>query len=704
MGTVWLAERADDQFQKSVAIKVIQRGMVSDDLLARFRAERQLLAHLDHPNIAHLLDGGETEEGLPYLVMEFIQGEPIDRFCESQSLDLRARLLLFQQVCGAVQYAHQKLIVHRDLKHGNILVTRDGAPRLLDFGIARLLDRSHGHSAAVSPEPAFFTPECASPEQIRGEAVTTLSDIYSLGVLLHRLLTGRGPYPADTGSITEYRRRICELPVQPPSVHMRGSRPRVSRWLAGELDLIVLKALQKDPRSRYPTAEQFSDDVRRALSCLPISARPDTPGYRIRLFLRRHFAVAALGLSAFALAVALGVVSSVHALRLATQQAALLEAKQEAEENAHRQQEVARFLQDMIASAQPGGDTGEAAGARELLDRAAGRLAFGELVSQPRVEIPLRLTLARAYHDRGDFVPAREQMQRGLSLSLEVLGPQHETTARFLVLRGLLFQREEAFDDADAAFTEALDIANVAAGPESELAGRIWNSIGLLRREQHRDAESEQAMLTALPILRRTLGPENGTVGIALRNLAMTRATLGRYNEALATIQSSVDVLSKAYGADSVAAIYASSCIPRIWAMQERYDNAIDGFHEAIARMERVEGPGSHNVAMMNNRMAGLLHSAGRDNEALAVAQRALQSMRRRYPEAHFVLAAELQQCGEIVMSLGRFEEAEALLDEAASVFEALGERHRARAAAVADALAACRRAMGQSSELEPPK
>lgn len=277
MGAVYRAVRVSD-FQKQVAIKVVKRGMDTDFVLQRFRQERQILAALDHPNIAQLLDGGATEDGVPYLVMEYIEGTPIAQYCEEQRLKARERLELFRTVCGAVQYAHQNLVVHRDLKPGNILVTAAGVPKLLDFGIAKLLEPDAG---ATMTSIRMLTPECASPEQVRGEAITTASDIYSLGVLLYLLLTGEPPYRFSTRSAAELAQVVCEGERRKPS----EIRP-----IHHDLDNITLKAMHTDPARRYVSAEQLSEDVRRHLQGLPVTARKDTLAYRASKFLRRHTA------------------------------------------------------------------------------------------------------------------------------------------------------------------------------------------------------------------------------------------------------------------------------------------------------------------------------------------------------------------------------------------------------------------------------
>jgi len=292
MGAVYEAVRDDDHFQQRVAIKLIKGGMDSDFVRQRFVRERQILASLDHPHIARLFDGGATEDGRPYFVMEFVDGEPITEYCRRRELPLDEKLKLFRGVCSAVQHAHQKLVVHRDLKPSNIPVTADGAPKLLDFGIAKLLAPDPGEAVTgAETSVRLMTPDYASPEQVRGGAITTATDVYSLGVALYELLTGRRPYQFETYSPLEIERAICDTEAPPPSEAAReqtGASPKLARQLAGDLDNIVLMALRKEPARRYQSVEQFSDDLRRYLTGLPVTARPDSLVYRASKFARRH--------------------------------------------------------------------------------------------------------------------------------------------------------------------------------------------------------------------------------------------------------------------------------------------------------------------------------------------------------------------------------------------------------------------------------
>ncbi len=326
MGAVYLAERDDEQYRKQVAIKLITYGLDLEEVRRRFRHERQILATLDHPNIARLLDGGTTEEGLPYFVMDLVDGMPIDAYCDACKLDTNARLALFRTVCSAVHYAHQNLVIHRDIKPGNILVTADGVPKLLDFGIAKLLDPDPSLTfARTITEMKTLTPEYASPEQVKGEKVTTATDIYSLGIVLYGLLTGHRPYRIKTSRPDEISRVICEEEPERPSTAVARDKTsnieqRKSRSLRGDLDNIVLMAMRKEPARRYGSVAQFSEDIRRHLVGLPVIARRDTWSYRTGKFIQRYkVGVAAAVL--LALTLVGGIIATVWEANRATKEA-----------------------------------------------------------------------------------------------------------------------------------------------------------------------------------------------------------------------------------------------------------------------------------------------------------------------------------------------------------------------------------------------
>ncbi len=352
MGSVWLAVRSDGEFHRQVAIKLIRPGMDSEEILQRFRRERQVLANLDHPGIARLIDGGATAAGLPYLVMELVPGLPIDEYCDENRLSTEERLQLFRKVCAALHYAHQRLVVHRDLKPSNILVTAEGEPKLLDFGIAKMLDPEKVSSSVdlTGAMMKLMTPHYASPEQVRGRPITTASDLYSLGVILYQLLTGHLPHHLETTSAVEIERVICEEEPRRPSLAAISRAQR--RTLAGDLDQIVLKTLRKEPARRYASVEQLAEDIERYRRGEPVRARPDSAIYRTQKFVRRHRFGVAAGLAVL-LSLVAGFITSTVQFGIATEaRAAERELREGAESQAAELALLAKELEEETRFAQ----------------------------------------------------------------------------------------------------------------------------------------------------------------------------------------------------------------------------------------------------------------------------------------------------------------------------------------------------------------
>lgn len=448
MGIVYLAERADGRFQQQVAVKLVRQSGLRDDLLGRLRHERQILASLQHPNIARLLDGGATDEGQPYLVMEYVEGAPIDQYGDHHRLSTSGRLRLFQTVCAAVHYAHQNLIVHRDLKPSNILVAENGQVKLLDFGIAKLLDENATEAVPMTRTGMrVMTPEYASPEQVRGEPITTASDVYALGVILYELLTGHRPYEVRNLTPTQIERVICEQEPPKPSTAIlrtvevekdpgalpqrtpegvsraRNTQPeRLRRRLQGDLDNIVMKALRKEPARRYSSVEQFSEDLRRHLAQLPVVARPNTLGYRISKFVRRHM----VGVAATVGATLLIVMTLLGGIIATTRQARVAAAERDrAEQRFNDVRTLANTLLFDLHDAIR--DLPGATPARQML--VSNALIYLDTLNRVTSDDPsLRLELAEAYQrvgevqgdphfpNLGDMAGATESYRKALAL------------------------------------------------------------------------------------------------------------------------------------------------------------------------------------------------------------------------------------------------------------------------------------------------
>jgi serine/threonine-protein kinase len=403
MGDVYRAVRDDDHFKKLVAVKVVRAEMATEDALARFRAERQILAGLEHPGIARLLDGGATGDGWPFLVMEHVDGARIDVYARDHALATAPRIALFREVCAAVQHAHESLVVHRDLKPANILVTAEGLPKLLDFGVAKLMDpAAPGEATATLFRP--MTPAYASPEQVRGELLTTATDVYSLGVVLHELLTGRRPYRLATQAPLELQQAICDQEPERPD-------------LPADLGAIVLKALRKSPHGRYPTVEAFSADLGRYLEGRPVSARKGTVRYRAGKLVRRHPGKAALSLLLAAATAGFAANTAVQANRVARER-----------DKAAR---LTAFLVGILRVSDPSEARGSTVTAREILDQSASR-ARAQPAAEPEAQAALLDAMGRMYSNLGLHAEAEPLVEEALAMRRRVLGADHEDVAASL--------------------------------------------------------------------------------------------------------------------------------------------------------------------------------------------------------------------------------------------------------------------------------
>lgn len=480
MGDVFLAERADDEFRRQVAIKVVHREANLSGVLRRFKSERQILASLDHPNIARLLDGGSTDDGRPYLVMELVEGVPIDLYCDQHCLSVDERLRLFQKVCSALQYAHQNLVVHRDIKPSNILVTPDGVPKLLDFGIAKLLNPElFPYTVELTrTELRPMTPQYASPEQLRGQAITTASDVYSLGVLLYKLLTGRLPHFASGFAPGEMQRMLSSEEPSRPSlavteVAVEGDAAphktpedvarvrntlsqQLRRQLQGDLDNIVLMALRKEPHRRYGSVEQLADDLKRHLDGLPVRARPDTVGYRVRKFVGRNRVGASVGVVATLLLVGFAVAVSFQAREIGRERDLVALERDKA-------QRVADFMVELFEVADPSESRGNTITVREVLDRGADKI-LNELSDQPEIQSTLLMTIGRVYGSLGLFRRAGPLLHEALALRRDLYGERSLEVAECLVLVATQQGGLGSFDDAVELLQQSLEIRQSILG------------------------------------------------------------------------------------------------------------------------------------------------------------------------------------------------------------------------------------------------
>ena len=582
MGVVYLARRADHSYDKQVAIKFVRvdpmlPAWMRADLIARFENERRLLARLDHPHIARILDGGRSEAGVPYLVMEFVDGESFIDYCNRAGLDIPARLALFRRVCEAVQAAHRHLIVHRDIKPQNILVDREGEPRLLDFGIARLL--AEGGGDELQTTGMAMTPAYASPEQLRGEPLTTASDVYSLGVVLFELLSGARPYELAGLSPAESERLVCE--TTPPTLRRALTRSdlvpqeREARTRAVRIDLerLVAQALHKDPLLRYGSAQALADDVGRYLSGMPVLAHPDSLSYRASKFLRRHKFGSAAATVALVLLLTAGSIAAWQ-WREAT-----LAAQDTTQVNA--------FLLDIMLVSNPYSSGSEITLAQALDEASA--LVEQRFSGRPDLAVGIRTTLGESLFARYRLDAAETQLRRALADGERLFGPDDPRTVKALATLASVLKENNQFPDAQALFDDALVRLERAGEAGSPLHASVLNDLGVM----HLIAEEFE---TARRYLERALATAAGGSEERARtvaNLAQASRGMGDLDRAEALYREAQPILEALYpdGGPHLAVLLNNRA--RLAWERDRPEEAIELQKQAVA-MHRRSFRGDH--------------------------------------------------------------------------------------------------------------
>jgi tetratricopeptide (TPR) repeat protein len=722
MSTVYLAEREGADFTQLVALKLSRAGVADAHFAERLRSERRILAGLEHPGIARLVDGGATPAGQPFCAMEFVDGPNLLDYADRQRLTVAQRLRLFLEVCDAVHYAHQQLVVHRDLKPTNILVTVEGRAKLLDFGIAKLLDPAPAaeRSTSAAHTAAWFTPAYASPEQVRGEPVTTLTDVYALGLLLFELLTGARPYDVDARSPAEIERIVCERIPDPPSAlagrasaavaQARHSTPeRLRRQLTGDLDTIAGKALAKEPARRYASVEQLAEDVRRYLDGHPVLARPDRFGYRAGKFVRRHrtaVTAATLGLLSLLGGIAATAWQAAVARRERDRAAhALAEAQQALDQS----KDVTGFLVGLFESSDPSTAAGNSPAARELLRH--GVVEAEGLAGQPAVQARMLDVLGQVYANLGEYHESRILLERALTLRRTVLGETHPDVAQSLNHLGILYRRlgdypaaeslhlsalaieRGALGDSDLAvsrtlanlgflmpymgrlaesegyYRRALAIARGVKGPEDLEVTQAMGQLGAALRRRGRLAEAESLLRDALTVSRRTLAPDDPALAVALLQLAdLLGSNLGQRTEAESLYRQALTIQRRTFGHRHPQLSHALEGLADLLAARDSFVEAERLEREVLSIRQETLGPEHPGVAETLGSLAVLMQRQGRYEEALALRRRELALWRRAFGAEHQAVAQSMAEIAVVLTQLNRLDEAERLFQAAAAM------------------------------------
>jgi serine/threonine protein kinase len=666
MGTVWLASRSDGRFEGRAAVKLLNAALVGRGGEERFKREGTILARLTHPQIARLIDAGVSNTGQPYLVLEYVEGRHIDRYCDEERLPVEARIRLFLDVLAAVAHAHANLIVHRDLKPSNVLVTASGQVKLLDFSIAKLIEDDASAAAGLFTREteSAMTPKYAAPEQVEGGAITTATDVYALGVLLYELLTGRHPAGAAPKSPSEFIKAVTETePLRmsaaidgdpeaaATAASQRGTTPdRLRRSVRGDLETILAKALKKNPSERYASVRELADDLRRYLEHQPIAARPDTLGYRTAKFARRHWR-------------AVGAVSMV-VLLFAGQIAFYTERLATERDHARIQAEKASRLSDLLTGLLTGADPYRTPDANE-----------------PTV---------------------RNLLDRGAERASQELGDQPELQAEMFTVIGRTYERMGLFDKALPLLEQAVAIGRHAFGAEHERVAQSLNDLGVLERELGNAAAAEPLLMESLTMRRRLLGNVHKDVAVTLVELARARRDRGHGQLSEAPIREALAIRRKIFGEEHRETATSKNELALLLWDRGDLAGAEPLFRENVATSERLLGPDHPNVAAARAGLAQVLLAKGDAAGAETLLRQSMEVRRRVFGAAHFEYAIALNNLGHAVEVQGRLEEAESLFGEAVRITSPqLGDDHP-RTATMMLNLARVQIARGRAAATEP--
>jgi eukaryotic-like serine/threonine-protein kinase len=689
MGIVYEAEEVGP-VRRRVALKVIRAGLASKDVLARFDAERQALAVMNHPGIAKVLQAGETELGQPYFAMELVNGVPITEYSDSRMLTVKQRVELFIAVCLAVQHAHMKGVIHRDIKPSNVLVAEhDGGPqpKIIDFGVAKALGHQLTEKTLVTQwgqtigTAAYMPPEQADSS---GIDVDTRADIYSMGVMLYEILTGRLPVEGKSSAMHVFLARLAtgEAKVPSPSERVqalgaeRGALANVRRadpqelWreLRGDLDCIVMKAMDPDRARRYETANGLANDLRRYLAHEPIAARPASARYRIGKFVRRH-RVGVLAASAMIAAVLASSVLAMTGMVRATR------AERRAQQEASAANAVTDFLVDLFRGSDPFAGRGSTVTAREILDRGTERITR-ELTAQPLLQGRIMHTMGTVNQALGLFDPAAKLLGDALAVRERELGPNDPSVAETLHALGSTAGDKGDFDAADSYYRRALAIRERVLGREHSDVAETLSGLAALRFRQGRNAEAESLYTRVLNINTRSSNPNDRRHALDLMGLAIAYWAQKRYAEAEPLMREALAIQERTYGNDHPLVAATMNNLGAVYWMLERYGEALPLYERTRVILERTHGPEHPHVASVLNNLGEVHWKLHRYEDAEPFFRRALRIKEKMLTAGHPTIAVTLNGLANVLRDQRRFAEAEPLYRRALAIREkALGPK-----------------------------
>ena len=711
----------EDDDGKKLALKLLRGSAIDSDYRQRFNSESYILSNLDHPNIAKLVDSDLTSDGTPYVVMEYIDGIPIDTWCRQQQSSVQDILKLFRRVCEAVHYAHQNLLVHRDIKPEHVLITKTGEIKLIDFGIAKLLDPAQSEFQALHTQTGLrvMTPEFASPEQVRGQQVTTASDIYSLGVLLFLLLTGQHPYRFKTSSMLEIERVVCEEDPAKPSeaILSDSSEPsgipaeteasKLRKTLRGDLDRIIQKAMRKEPGLRYNSAQSFADDLENYLIGEPVKARAPTLRYRIRKFVTRH----KLGVTAASVAILVLTAGLAGTLWQAGQ--AKIHAEL-AELQAQRAEQVSAFLTEMFEESDPTKANDGSITAREMLDRGYEK-ANTELTDQPALQaqmlgiigkvyqnlglfdqalpalekavdgyrqigesspeyVSTLLLLANLEYRLGELEKAEESTREALELKHEIYGPNHPETASVMNTLAIIYEGMDDYDSSIKLMREVIEIRRQQPEPGSNLAANL-NNLAIMLQRQGELEESDQHFSEAVNVVKEVWGENHPYMAFTLNGYAGLQQSRGEYDSAETTLKRALEIGRSVFPDTHPFLGVVLNNLGKLFEETKNYELAAQHFEEGL-KLRRNSLPPTHpDIASSLDGLAVILIQTGQAAQAEPLLLEAISIRKKSFPESDWRIAQVEAHLGRSLLLQNRFTEARSILEKSyESLLESRGK------------------------------
>ena len=680
MGSVYLAERGDGMFEQKVALKIVKPGMNSQEIITRFEEERQILARLQHPHIARLLDGGISELGLPYFTMEYVEGKPITEYCDDKNLTIEERLGLFRKVCEAVLFAHQNLVIHRDIKPNNILVMEDGTVKLLDFGIAKVFEEDDDKKFLTRTGMRLMTPEYASPEQVKGEPVSTATDTYSLGLILYQLLTGFPPYELQSSSALEMERIICLTEPQKPSTMItkvslsgtdsskktnpkyilekrRTTVSKLKKRIAGDLDNICLMAIRKEPKRRYSSIAQLITDIDNHLSGLPVTARKSTASYITKKFIQRHKVGAVVTSIAV---IVLALVTVFYTIQLK-------EERDRAQLEAKKSKRVSEFLAGIFQVSDPEQSKGDNITARELLDIGVRRIE-SELSDQPEVLANMLGVTGNVYKSLGLYDNAQVLLLKAFSINDSLLGSDSPETVKSL---SDLAQLNFAMGDYQAAIEklkEAIEKRINIYGEKSLEAAESINDLAMVLREEGNYNEAAKLLNSSLSMRKKLLSPKSQEIAQSLNNLAQLKVDMGEFEEAKKLFEESLQIKEENYSKIHPSVTETLGNLAFLLQRMGEYEKASELFNETLEIDKKLFGDLHPVVSTDLYNLASNTALMGNLKEAEKLYSEVLEFDKKLLGEDHPYIALDLNNLAGIYSDRGDYEKAEVLYNESLSL------------------------------------